>query len=192
MLAPKLIIEPETQLVVLADAKLHVRVDFPDDDDLILALIVSATMYLDGYSGILGRALITQTWSQQFSRFCDGQRLAVGDVTTITSIKYFDSDNVEQTLDASVYEFFTDQLGPYVALKPGQVWPASYNRIDAVTIAYVAGYGDADDVPGPIKQAILMMVGHHYQHRETASSMKIEELPFSVSALIAPFRRIQV
>jgi hypothetical protein len=40
-----------------------------DDDEYVDTLIAVATDYLDGYSGVIGRAMITQTWRQDFDGF---------------------------------------------------------------------------------------------------------------------------
>src|SRR5690606_12599307 len=102
MLAPVRTVAPATMPVSLAEAKAHLRVDHDDQDDLITAQIKAATAYLDGWSGILGRALVTQTWRQDFAGFGDRLPLPLVPVTAIDSVSYFDGDNVHQTLDAGV------------------------------------------------------------------------------------------
>src|SRR5690606_38428902 len=109
-----------------------------------------ATAWLDGYSGILGRALVTQTWRQDFDRFANRLPLPVAPVSAVVSISYFDAGNVQQMLDPGVYELLADARGAYVALRPGQSWPATFRRVDAVSIIFTAGYGAAADVPEPI------------------------------------------
>lgn len=75
--------------------------------------------------------------------------------------------------------------------KPDQVWPGSYHREDAVSVTYVAGYGNADAVPAPIKAAILLIVGHLYENREASTvGVSAELLPMAVDALLAPYRRV--
>ncbi|MBL4757488.1 MAG: phage head-tail connector protein [Rhizobiales bacterium] len=192
MLAPRLDTAPGSQPVSLIEAKAHMNVDFGDDDALITAMIESATALFDGWNGILNRALITQTWEQKFPCFNDAIRLAIDPVQSVTTIKYYDGSNVEQTLSGAVYALFADEVGGFITLNVDQSWPGIYSRIDAVTVTYNAGYGAASAVPAPIRQAILMLVGHYYENRETASGMSFEELPFSVAALIKPFRRITV
>ena len=49
-------------ILTLEEAKLHLRVDHDDDDDLIEALVAAVTARLDGRDGILGRCLRAQTW----------------------------------------------------------------------------------------------------------------------------------
>lgn len=190
MLAPVRTAAPGSTPVSVAEAKEHLRVDIGDDDNLITAYIAAAVDHLDGWSGILGRALVTQSWRQDFARFgC--LRLPLGPVASITEIKYFDGDNAEQTLADSVYTHHSDALGTYVALKPDHAWPPTYSRPDAVSVTYVAGSAPAD-VPGAIKVAIFLMVGNWYANREATTEAAMAELPVGAYALVSPYRRIGV
>lgn len=194
MLAPVRTAAPTGTIISLSDAKRHLRVDHDDEDALIGALINSAVAYFDGYSGILGRALLTQTWQMSFDAFDDEMRLPVGNLLSVTSVTYYDASNALQTLPTSVYTSFSDALGPYITLKPGQAWPSGYYRPDAISVTWTAGYGPAaSDIPAPIKQAILLLVGHWYTNREAvnvAAGIVALELPMAVDALIAPYRRV--
>ena len=65
------------------------------------------------------------------------------------------------------------------------------DRLDAVRIAFDAGYGAADAVPQAIKQAILMIVAHWYEHRETVVvGTGAVDIPLGANALLSPFRRV--
>jgi uncharacterized phiE125 gp8 family phage protein len=188
MLAPVRVSQPTTTPVSLIEAKAHLRVDHNDDDTLIGSLIAAAVDHLDGWSGILGRALVTQTWRQDFADFgC--LRLALGPVASIEKIEYFDGDNANQTLADTVYTHFTDARGSYVDLKPDQSWPGTYSRPDAVSVTYVAGV-PVNDVPAALKAAILLMVGNWYANREATTETTMTELPLGAYALIAPYRRV--
>mgnify|MGYP001811619452 CR=1 FL=1 len=74
-------------------------------------------------------------------------------VSAITSIKYQDADDVQQTLATSVYKF--DQPRREIVLDYNQNWPDVLEQRNAVEILYVAGYGDASAVPDTIKEAVL-------------------------------------
>lgn len=185
MIAPVRTIAPVNMPVSLAEAKAHLRVDHDDQDDLITAQIKAATAYLDGYAGILGRALVTQTWRQDFAGFADRLALPVSPVIAIVSVSYFDGGNVMQTLDASIYDLFADARGVYLTLRPGQSWPAALNRADAVSITFTAGFGAATDVPEPIRQAILLIVQRLFDGADTSIDIVIDR---TVHALIAPYR----
>jgi uncharacterized phiE125 gp8 family phage protein len=198
MLAPVRVSPPATTPVSLDEAKAHLRVIERDgdgnalpfeDDALITAFITAAVDHLDGWSGILGRALVTQTWRQDFDQFgC--LRLPLSPVASITKIEYVDGDNALQTLADTVYTHHTDARGTYVALKPGQSWPTVYSRPDAVSVTYVAGTAAAD-VPAALKAAILLHVGQLYERREAAGEAQTD-IPFGYYALVARYRRIDV
>ena len=185
VLAPVRTVAPTEMPVSLDEAKAHLHVDHDDQDDLISAQIKAATAWLDGYSGILGRALVTQTWRQEFGRFAERMALPLSPVTAIESVTYFDADNLQQTLDASVYALLADARGAYVALQPVQSWPSVYRRYDAVSITFTAGYGAVEDVPEPIRQAILLFVQRLFDGAGTEVDTAIDR---AVHALIAPFR----
>lgn len=193
MLRPTLSAGPTAlTFVTLAEAKAHCRIDDADSDGVLTNLINAAESYLDGYSGILGRALVNQTWVQNYDSFCDRMSLPVGIASSITTMKYYDTSNVQQTLASSVYQLLTDDLGSYVTLKPSQVWPQPYSREDAVEITWVSGYGAAaSNVPAAIRAAALLLVGHWYENRENVViGQTVAELPMAVNSLLAPFRRV--
>lgn len=193
--APILVEAPSLEPVTLAEAKAHLRVDTNDEDALIGALITTAVTHLDGWSGILGRALVTQTWQESLSAFpaCGLLRLRLAPVQTVEAILYRDAANTERTLSPSLYEGpLADDLGAYVALKSTEVWPATYERRDAVTVRYVCGHGAPADVPAPVRQAMLLMIGDWYANRETPLAGTALALPFAASALLAPLRRVCV
>ena len=186
MPAPVRTLAPANMPVSLAEAKAHLRVDHDDQDDLITAQIKAATVWLDGYAGILGRALITQTWRQDFAGFADRLPLPVSPVISVVGVSYFDAGNVQQTLDAGVYDLLADARGAYITLRPGQSWPATFRRADAVSVTFTAGYGAAADVPEPIRQAILLIVQRLFDGADTEIDIAIER---TVHALIAPYRK---
>jgi uncharacterized phiE125 gp8 family phage protein len=190
MLKPVRTVAPTEALISLAEAKAHLRADHTDEDTLITALIAAATSHLDGYSGILGRALITQTWKVETDAFTDPLRLPVGNLLAVSSVKYYDASNAQQTLSTDVYAGFTDEQGPFIGLKPDEDWPDVYDRRDAIEVIWTAGYGAAATaVPSGILQAGLLMIGHWYTNREAVSiGESVAEIPLAASALLEPFR----
>jgi uncharacterized phiE125 gp8 family phage protein len=189
MFKPVLVTAPSLTMVSLAEAKAHCKVDFSDDDALITSLIQAATSYLDGYSGVLGRALLPQTWRQDYDGFYDVMRLPVGPVQSVTSVIYQDVSGGDQTLNASQYVLLTDDYGAYVQLSATGVWPNVGTRADAVRITYLAG--SAAVIPA-IRMAALLLIGHWYANREAVVTGTISgDLLLGVDALIAPYRIMQ-
>lgn len=186
-------VAPATALLTTDEVKAHLRVDFEDDNSLIDRLIDAATQYLDGYQGILGQALITQTWRADFADFpYTLLRLPLGPVQSITSIQYRSDADVTSTMDASRYRLATDARGPFIELVHGETWPTAGDRADAVSVTFVAGFGDAaSDVPESIRHAALLLIGHWYEHREGVSAgVSMTDVPMAVSALLTPHRRV--
>jgi uncharacterized phiE125 gp8 family phage protein len=182
-------VAPSIIPVLAAEAKANWRVDHSDEDDVITGLLEAATEHIES---VLGYALITQTWRQDFAAFDDKLRLDVGNLIAVSSITYYDGEGASQTLADTVYTALTDESGPYVALKPDQSWPATAERADAVRVTWTAGFGAAAaDVPRKLRQAILLLGGHWFEHRSAVGD-PAQELPLSVSALLGSARRIVV
>jgi uncharacterized phiE125 gp8 family phage protein len=185
------VIEPPEGLVVsLVEAKKHLRVDDVDNDDYIEALIKVATANLDGPDGFLGRSLLTQTLELKLNQFrhCPTP-LPFGPVQNIWGVYYDDSDGVERTLNPSAYRLIGDALNASIVLAYNQAWPATRRQDEAVRIQYVTGYGMAADVPAPIKQAILLMIGNLYENREeVVVGQTTVRLPMAVDHLLSPYR----
>lgn len=190
-LKPVRVTAPASALVSTADAKLQAKVDISDDDALIDAYVAAVTGRFDGIDGTLRRALVTQTWEESFPHFSYEMALKLAPVQSITSIKYYDADNVEQTVSSGVYNLYEKPFAAYVQQASGQSWPAqTYSRDDAVTIRYVCGYGDPADVPAPIIQAVKLVMTHYYENRSAViSGVMATEIPQTVDTLIAPYRR---
>lgn len=192
-LAPVLVTAPAATPVSLGQAKAHLRVEHTDDDYLITGLIEAVTARLDGWSGILGRALVTQTWRQDFQEFPSGDvlRLPLHPVQSVSSVTYADAAGATQTLSPSLYRFAVDALGPAIVLDDDAVWPVTDERPAAVSVTFVCGTVPSL-VPGAIKSAMLLMIGDLYRFTESAVSGSVSEVPMpvSVQALLAPYRRV--
>jgi len=188
MLKPRLVLRPQQALISLNEAKAHCRIeaDVDDDDALVAGAVAAATDYLDGYSGVLGRALLKQTWVQEFSGFgC--LRLVLGPVQSAV-VSYFDATGAEIALADSVFVLREDALSPYVDLKPDQSWPNVQSRPDAVKVTYVCGVDSPGDVPESIRHAVKLLTGHYYENREAVGAAQFD-LPMGVMALISPYMR---
>jgi uncharacterized phiE125 gp8 family phage protein len=58
-------------------------------------------------------------------------------------------------------------------------------------VSFISGHGSlAAEVPAPLRQAVLMLVAHWYEHRQPVEiGDKGEVLPAGVLDLVAPYRR---
>lgn len=179
---------PAETPVSLDEARQHLIVSgFTDDDDQITRFIQAATDHLERK---LNMSLVTQTWKQSFCAFDSFLRLRNGPVASVVSVKYFDTDNVEQTVPAASYKTLDYTCGTVVTPTYGNTWPATAPRPDAVTIEYTTGV-PAKEVPASLKAAILMHVGLMYSYRGDPEGPRIDSNP-AYEALIWQFRRPKV
>lgn len=180
-------------IITTAAAKLHCRIDGTDDDTLVAALVSAATAHLDGYTGTLGRALVTQTWRQDFDCFYPCLRLPLP-AATITEVRWFAEDDATgSVISATNYELQADALGSLVRFDDDYAFPGTLADWRGVRVTFTAGYGDATEVPAAIRQAMLLLVGHWYMNREAVNVGNITtELPMAVAALLAPYRRVGI
>lgn len=186
-----LVSAPATPLLSLAEAKEHVRVDHTDDDTFLESVVAAANGWMDGEAGILGRALITQTWRLTLSAPPRGRFLSlpVPVVQSVSSVAYFDETNTEQTFAADNYRLISHPEHGLIELADGANWPNTYRRGDAMSVDFVAGYGDtATDVPQPIRHAAALLAVHWYENREAATERSMAALPLGVQALLANYR----
>lgn len=190
---------PATLPVTLAEARAQLRLDASGspaehpDDDYVTRLLNAATARLDGKDGLLSRCLITQTWDYTIDEFPAERSilLPLGPLQSVSSITYTDTDGVTQTFSSSSYVVDDKSERGWVVLASGEAWPSTYDVINAVTIRFIAGYGDAaSDVPEEIRHAILLMVAQWYEHRKTVhvGQGTVEELPIDIGPLISRYR----
>ncbi|RVD13553.1 MAG: hypothetical protein EOS73_25485 [Mesorhizobium sp.] len=186
MLAPVRTIAPESTAVSVDDVKLYCKTDSDIEDLMLTGLINATTSHMEM---VLGMALVTQTWRQDFGRFgC--LRLPKRPVAaTGLVVAYRDVENVEQTLSDSIYQLLVDEAGPYLALAPDQQWPEIYSRVDAVSVTFVAGVAAAAVEPA-LKTALLLHIAHLYENREAVNVGNIVTmLPLGYEAIIWPFKK---
>lgn len=175
--------EPSTEPVSLAEAKLHLRVDQDTEDDLIGSLIVAARMDCEAR---LQRTLINTAWEWTLDAFGDLGAVPMPPLVSTTSISYYDDAGALQTLGSGAYR--VDAAGEPGRVEPVGQWPTAQDRLNAVTVAYQAGYGaDAANVPAPIRQWILLAIGDMYANRSRSSDRPAVAQDFS-DGLLDPYK----
>jgi len=143
------------------------------EDDLLTEKLQSA---IDDAEDFTGRQLLTATYKAYPDCFPDKDyiELPFGNLQSVTSIKYKDSDGTEKTMvENTDYLVETnvdatrggDQVGRIV-LPYGVSWPSvELYPSNPITIEFVCGWKAAAYVPSKIKQAILLMAADRYADR---------------------------
>jgi uncharacterized phiE125 gp8 family phage protein len=190
--------------VSLWEVKLHLRVDFDEDDTLIASLITAARQAAET---LTGRQFVTARWKMVLDSFPGPSLMGVPagqsfslpghavllpkcPVQSVIAINYLDMGGALQTMPASSYT--VDAACEPARITPvfGQIWPPTLPQIGSVSVIFDAGYGAASDVPAGIKSWIKLRVGSLYSHREemaTLSRGRIDPLPF-VDGLLDGYR----
>jgi uncharacterized phiE125 gp8 family phage protein len=153
--------------VSVDDAKLHCRVDHSSEDALFTRLIGVARRQCEMISqyAFTTRTLISKLDCWPYSGCIE---LPYPPLQSVTSIMYTDIEDGENTFASSNYVVDTHSTPGRIILKSGVNWPSEDLQVGApITITYVAGFGDENDVPDAYKQAMLLLVGHMYENRES-------------------------
>jgi len=169
---------PAALPISVAEAKAQMRVEGNDDDTIIERLVNAAVAFVD-VQGVLGRAMITQTWGEWIAPNPSTVMLSLGPVQSVSAIKYYDVDGVLQTATLADFNVFGTPNRITITPKTGKAWPTTQTRDDAIKIEYVIGYGNAaSDVPQTVRHALLMLVAHWYENRETTQEKQMQDLPY--------------
>jgi len=82
-------------------------------------------------------------------------------VTSVSSIKYDDSDNAEQTV--STDDYYSNLGGVVPLVRAVEYWPVTmWNKPASVRVEFVAGYANTDEIPDDLRHQILLRVSQMF------------------------------
>jgi uncharacterized phiE125 gp8 family phage protein len=187
-MTPLLIAGPAVEPVTLAAMRDYLRLDDGAEDDLVSSLIKAARLLVEA---ACGRQLIAQTWRITLDRWPASRvvMLPVSPLMSVARVSVYDAAGIGADLAASLYR--ADPVGdpPRVVVEAAAPEPGRiYNGIE---IDAVAGFGPAAaDVPGPLAQAIRLLVARWFENRGDGPAEPT--LPPDLAALAAPYRRARL
>lgn len=197
---------PVTLPVTLSDVKAHLRREAGDtaEDTLLSAYLAAAVEHLDGPSGELHACLLTQGWTAYTDAPVAigrvgpygpaGFRIDLGPVQTDLTIGVeYRSGSAWLAVSPSIFTVRPDTLGgALIVTVPGTSWPVADRIPNAWRLSFTAGYGDdPEDVPAPIRAAILLTVADLDGNRDGKIGANLVTNP-TVARLLAPYRRISI
>ena len=183
---------PAVEPVTVDEAKMHLRIDQDEEDTLLASLIAASRLQIEA---VLDVALITQSWSLELDTWPDSRELHVPlwPVQSVEAVQIMDQDGEVVDLCTSALVLDGASKPPRLVSTAGN-WPEPGVPALGIEIGFTAGFGNsASDVPAPIKQALLMLVAHWYEHREPSETGKtVTPIPDAISALLMPFRTVRL
>ncbi|WP_172122759.1 head-tail connector protein [Devosia sp. 919] len=187
MMTSYLLAGPAEEPVSLAEAKAFLRVDDGAEDALITTLIGAARVHLEG---VTGRALLAQTWRIVLDDWPTTRcvRLPVTPFISLLDINAVDDAGGLHPIALAQFLSEPDRL-----LLPATVSGMPRLREQqGLEIDYVAGFGtEPEDVPADIRQALLVLVAHWFEHRDAviiAGSGAV--VPSGFDRLVQRYKRV--
>lgn len=184
-----LITPPAVEPVSLAEAKAHLRVVSADEDQLIAALIDSARRIAEARSGLL---FIQQTWKAYLDDWPPGGviDLPLAPVSSVADVAVLGEDDIAAIIDPAHYFADTASRPARLVLRGSRAWARPGRVANGIAITLNVGFGAAATaVPAPLRQAMLVLIAHWFEHRGNADP---PPLPLTVDSLLAPYRELKL
>ncbi|MGF7005803.1 head-tail connector protein [Aminobacter sp. BE322] len=188
--------QPSAEALTLAEVKSHGIVDGSDDDAFLTRCIKAARQIVEGPEGA-GLGIMAASWKLSLDRFPrDEIRIPMGPVLSVDKIEFVDPAGGDQTVAPAAYEWRRGFLDARIRPAVGASWPATRDRLDAVTVTFKAGYPGTDGatpnlamVPEALRHAMLMLIAHWTANRETSVVGAVPaEVLFGFDAILNQFR----
>ena len=150
---------PTGVVVQLCDLREHLNLFETNHDSMIAGFEKMAVERIENETR---RQLVSATWKMFLPCFPEFISIRKNPVSSITQIRYVDTNGDWQVLSSSVYDSFLQREPAEIHLAYSQAWPSTRATEQAVEVTFVAGYGTADDVPAIASHAIKLIVSDQY------------------------------
>lgn len=179
----KLVTPPAADILSLQEAKAWLKLETPDDDALVTALVAAARLAVEASCG---RKLVAQQWIWTLGAWPAGRvlRLPLSPLKSVVAIRVGTSATQIVTLPASSLVVDTASDPPRIAVLEA---PAPGLSSAPIAVEGVFGYAASPaGVPEPLRLAARLMLAALYENRgETPGAVT---LPPAAAALVEPFR----
>jgi uncharacterized phiE125 gp8 family phage protein len=169
--------------ISLDSAKEHLRVTNTDEDSYIVELITVARSYVENE---IGQTLHKATYNYYLDSFPTGNiEVPLPPLTSVTHVKYYDSDNSLQTLVAGTnYRVDANSIPGIIEVIDS--WPATYDRTSAVQIQFIGGESDYLQIDKNTLHDIKLKLAMLYDDRQGEDDKKASVLQNTLNKLKRP------
>ncbi len=174
---------PVIEPVSLTQAKLFLRVDHEDENDLILNMITSARLQIENYCGV---SLITRQRRVSFD-IMRPKDIVINHypLREVNTVRLIDESGEDTILTADQYSVNLRARPAYLHVET----PYNIATNQSLSVDFIAGYGPSEsDVPAPFTQAILLLTAQLYER----GNMPPTDIPLMVQALLMPYRGLRL
>ena len=212
---------PAVEPITLADAKAFLRIDTPDEDALIQSLIMTSRLHievalglaliqqtwscffdrwppvLDTRSAPLQPSGVVFTIPDPRTRLnasADAILLPINPIKSVDAIRVYADDGTFVSLPLNGFTIDLASRPPRIVRRFSTALPDPGRRLNGIEISITAGFGPGQgDVPGPIRQALMLLVAHWYEHRDPGEIGTVEaRVPAAVSALLSTYAPVRL
>lgn len=153
------------------------------DDDLLVALLAAAVDRAEQFTGLSIRLKAYEGALDAFPACGKEIEIARPPLVELLGVTYGNDSEVTYFADYAL-----DDYSQPARIKPlSGAWPTFTYPLAGVKISFEAGY-TAADLPAAIRQALLLMVGDWYEHREDSTDKQNYPINNGVMALLRPYR----
>ena len=182
---------PVEEALTLSQVKAHLRLNNGSaEDDVLSMLIASAREQFEFLTD--GRTVLSTTFDQHCTSWQPNNddwhgpiELVRGKVSSLISVKYYDTDNVVQTLSDVVAD--VTSVPALVYLPSGNYPNLSSTNTRPVTVRYIAGWS-LGSVPKDVQLGMLLLVGHWYERREAYTETEFKSIPMGFEYLCQKYK----
>jgi uncharacterized phiE125 gp8 family phage protein len=186
---------PAVEPLSLGEVKEACRIDGPDQDGFLTRAIRAARDLIEGPDGA-GLVLVASHWRMRLDGLAGELWIPMGPVITIDSVQYLDDAGALQTVAPADYQWRTGRFEARIKPAYGLSWPTVRCQYDAVRVTFTAGFAGTEQeppslamIPEPLRIAMLMLIGHWHEHRETVVVGQLpSEIQFGFKDLINRYR----
>jgi uncharacterized phiE125 gp8 family phage protein len=190
-----LVSEIGSELLTLSDIKTHLRLDGSDYDSILTPLIKTSRLIGEK---ITGRDFIEKEYKTYLDYFpnysygyydnynnYEGIEIRKSKLLSITSIQYYDENNVLQTLSSSDYYITNEADYSSIFINKDKSFPNTYCRKQAVIITFKTSF---PNFPQDLKQAMLSVCSYLFENtgdcvNEGNSQFKSLFFPYIISQI---------
>jgi len=179
---------PPIEPVTLAAAKEFLRIDHDHEDALITELIKTARERVEF---IARNSLITRRRAYSSAKTCTGRfHINHSPVKFVHKLALIDGAGVETEIPKAEVYINTRAQPVSIEVRRRDLFSDYAADPAAIVAEFDAGYGASpEDVPMQLRQAVLLLLAQHYEHRGAALKRTV---PMLVDALLMPYRTVRL